>query len=508
MRITNMMLRNNSLSNVGKAKNQLLKADLQYTSQKKIQRPSDDPVIAVRALKYRTQLSEINQYVEKNIQDAFGWMNVTEGALGNIDSIFTTMKGLMDQGANGPLTASDRKDIAGVLMEEVNHIYEEANSDYAGRYVFTGYRTDTSLLFGSKEKNLSYNITENFSSADIQKVNSVKGGATYAAGTDAQDYVDASAKLEASYRVRLSYDNLSTSEMEVDADGNATWPADGTENYVKVTYTMADGTTKTVTATTKLSTDDNVNNVAANAIHFVADTGELVFGEDVYKEMIANKSAWNVTYTKTEFEGEDIRPEMYFECTSYNAISEKTLAYNDPRGQDIKYEINFSQDLKVNTQACDAVSTDIGRMVDYIITTINDVTRVNNKIDEVKQILKTTTDDDEADNLKKLQETLESELAMREQVMQEAFGMGLTMVTKAQAQLSDSEAEHGARYSRLELTYNKLLEQQDDFEDMLSENEDMDLAEAAIYLTQAQSLYYASLQGTMKVLGNSLLDYI
>lgn len=508
MRITNMMLRNNSLSNVGKAKAQLLKADLQYTSQRKIQRPSDDPVIAVRALKYRTQVSEITQYVEKNIQDAYGWMNVTESALGNIDSIFTTMKGLMDQGANGPLTASDRSDIAGVLREEVNHIYEEANSDYAGRYVFTGYRTDTSLLFGSKETNLSYNITENFTSADIQKVNSVKGGANYAASTSAQDYVDDAAELTSSYRVRLSYDNLSKSKMPVDTDGDATWPADAKENYVTITYTKADGTEETITAITKLSTEDDANDVADDAIHFVADTGELVFGEGVYKEMIANKSSWTVAYTKTEFEGEDIRPEMYFACTSYNSISEKTLAYNAPHGQDIEYEINFSQDLKVNTQACDAVSMDIGRMVDYIITTINDVTRVEDKISEVKQILKSTTDDDEINNLKKLQETLESELAMREQVMQEAFGMGLTMVTKAQAQLSDSEAEHGARYSRLDLTYNKLMEQKDDFEDMLSENEDMDLADAAIYLTQAQSLYYASLQGTMKVLGNSLLDYI
>ena len=41
----------------------------QYTTQKKIQRPSDDPTIAVRALKYRTTISEIDQYL-KNIEDA------------------------------------------------------------------------------------------------------------------------------------------------------------------------------------------------------------------------------------------------------------------------------------------------------------------------------------------------------------------------------------------------------------------------------------------------------
>ena len=40
----------------------------QYTTQKKIQRPSDDPTIAVRALKYRTTISEIDQYL-KNIEE-------------------------------------------------------------------------------------------------------------------------------------------------------------------------------------------------------------------------------------------------------------------------------------------------------------------------------------------------------------------------------------------------------------------------------------------------------
>lgn len=508
MRVTNMMLRNNSLSNVGKAKNKLLKADQQYTTQKKINRPSDDPVIAVRSLKYRTQLSEIQQYVEKNIEDAYGWMNVTESAMDNIGNIFTTLKGLMDQGASGNYTASDRSDIAQTLKEQVEHIYmDEANADYAGRYVFSGYRTDTSLVFGKEEKNLAYNITESFQTSDIQKYNCVLGGANYTAGTDGQEYVDNSASLSTSYRVRLAYNNISTSGMEV-SDGAGEWPAEGIDDYVTITYTLADGTTEEVVATTKISTDEDANVVAEDGVCLIADTGELVFGEELYQKLIANSSVLNVEYTKTEFDEDDVRPEMYFGCTSYDKISEKTVTYNPPQGQDIEYEVNFSQTLRVNTQACDAISTDIGRTIDYIIAKINDVVLVENKINEVKQLLKTEKDETEIASLTKLQETLESEKAMREQVLTEAFGKGLTMIDNTQSQLNDALANHGSRYSRLELTYNKLIEQQDDFEDMLSNNEDIDLAEAAINLTTAQNLYNASLQGTIKVLGNSLLDYI
>ena len=56
MRVTNSMMRNNSLLNMQKNKNAYNKYLMQYNTQKKIQRPSDDPTIAARALKYRTTL--------------------------------------------------------------------------------------------------------------------------------------------------------------------------------------------------------------------------------------------------------------------------------------------------------------------------------------------------------------------------------------------------------------------------------------------------------------------
>ena len=62
MRVTNTMMRNNSMLNMQKNKVAYNKYLTQYNTQKKIQRPSDDPTIAARALKYRTTLAEIDQY--------------------------------------------------------------------------------------------------------------------------------------------------------------------------------------------------------------------------------------------------------------------------------------------------------------------------------------------------------------------------------------------------------------------------------------------------------------
>ena len=50
MRVTNQMMTNSALLQVNKNMNNMSKLEQQYNSQKKIQLPSDDPIIAVRAL--------------------------------------------------------------------------------------------------------------------------------------------------------------------------------------------------------------------------------------------------------------------------------------------------------------------------------------------------------------------------------------------------------------------------------------------------------------------------
>lgn len=66
MRITNNIILHNTTSNINGNKVNVNNLNNQMTSQKKIQRPSENPVIAVRSLRLRTTLSEIDQYYENN----------------------------------------------------------------------------------------------------------------------------------------------------------------------------------------------------------------------------------------------------------------------------------------------------------------------------------------------------------------------------------------------------------------------------------------------------------
>ena len=79
MRVTNNMIMSNTKININGNKTNVNTLNNQMTSQKKISRPSDDPVIAIRALRLRSSLSQINQYYKKNIPDAEAWLDVKIG---------------------------------------------------------------------------------------------------------------------------------------------------------------------------------------------------------------------------------------------------------------------------------------------------------------------------------------------------------------------------------------------------------------------------------------------
>lgn len=497
MRVTNSMISNSSRSHIANAKNELMKRENQYTTQKKILRPSDDPVVAIRSLQLRTTYSKIEQYASKNVQDAMEWMDTSETTLASIHKILESVKGLCNQGANDPLDVDERHSVLSNLRSIVDGIFEDnANADYAGRYLFTGYRTDTSLLFPTDTTNLEYEITENFTGDNIKTIKYVTGGATYGANKSANDYAQEVPEQKTAYRMALSYDNCSNSAI--------------TGGAAAVSITLTPASNPALTVKTMSSTAANAYTLPDTppAAVYLYDTGEIIFSKDAYSHIQANDAKISVTYAKTDFEKGDIRPEMYFACKSHNTTSGKDIIYREPSGQDINYEVNFSQTATVNIQAKDAISTDMYRAIDYIAQTIGAVDAVDKKLTEAETLIANTTDEEELENYNKLKEMLETEKELLVGSMQEAFGMGLTMVDVTQDQLNVATADLGARHNRLNLTYDKLLDQSVDTEEKLSNNEDIDIADAYINLNQADLLYQASLSATAKILGNSLLNYI
>lgn len=224
MRITSNMILHNAATNINGNKVLVDKGNNQMTAQTKIQRPSEDPVVAVRSLALQTRLSKINQYYETNIPDAEQWMDVTETAMNNIIDNITELKKLCVQGSTSTMNTDDRETILKQLKSLQESIFAEGNADYAGRTVFTGYRTDKTLVFTDADCDKKYNITQNLSANDFEKVSYFNNEVSVPANKDQVNKLDDTSSADnlkkeditiqnSSYkRLRLAYDDISDVE--------------------------------------------------------------------------------------------------------------------------------------------------------------------------------------------------------------------------------------------------------------------------------------------------------
>lgn len=223
MRITTKMMQNRSLNNLNTNKTLQEKLTTQLSTMKKITRPSDDPVIAIRSLKLNSTLNKIDQYYEKNSNDAQSWLELTESAIKTTNSILEDMSGYITQCAQGSLTAEDRAAILQNLANYQSEIYSTGNATSAGRNIFTGYRTDTPLTF-LKDKTERYSITEQRDNSYIDTITHTVIGDM--ANINAGNFNTASYSAYTEYqvksydvaRIRLAYNNL---DIDTDATKNA-----------------------------------------------------------------------------------------------------------------------------------------------------------------------------------------------------------------------------------------------------------------------------------------------
>lgn len=223
MRITTKMMQNRSLNNLNTNKTLQEKLTTQLSTMKKITRPSDDPVIAIRSLKLNSTLNKIDQYYEKNSNDAQSWLDLTESAIKTTNSILEDMSGYITQCAQGSLTAEERAAILQNLANYQSEIYSTGNATSAGRNIFTGYRTDTPLTF-LKDKTERYSITEQRDNSYIDTITHTVIGDM--ANINAGNFNTASYSAYTEYqvksydvaRIRLAYNNL---DIDTDATKNA-----------------------------------------------------------------------------------------------------------------------------------------------------------------------------------------------------------------------------------------------------------------------------------------------
>ncbi len=163
MRVTNGMIRNNMLNALHNNMSRLDTLYNQMNTLKKVQRPSDDPIITGRSLKLRINVLEAQQY-KSNTDEATSWMSVTEKALSNITEILKDIRTRCVNAATDTLEAKDREKLQVDIDQLWKQLQQESNVTYVGRHVFSGYKTNEPVMFAkdtmlTKDTNLLGEMT-------------------------------------------------------------------------------------------------------------------------------------------------------------------------------------------------------------------------------------------------------------------------------------------------------------------------------------------------------------
>lgn len=140
VRVTQNMLNSNMLRNLHKSMGTMDKLQQQLSSGSKINKPSDDPVIAARGMFYRSSLMENDQY-KRNVDEAQSWMDMTDTTMDEMGSIMKRVKELLVYSGDGAVSSDDLKAMASEVEELKKHMGTLANQQINGKYIFGG--TDT-----------------------------------------------------------------------------------------------------------------------------------------------------------------------------------------------------------------------------------------------------------------------------------------------------------------------------------------------------------------------------
>ncbi len=614
MRITNKIMQNNQMYNINQNKIKEDKYATQMSTNKKINRPSEDPIVAIRALRLRSNVSELTQYYEKNSKDAESWLMVTEDALSTVTELLTSSIAQANKGSNKELTTTDLSAIIAEMNELSAEYYSTGNVDYGGRYVFTGYRTDTPLTFTDKTSLRYDEIHDGFNAADINDSVHISG----AASLDPQNtgnFTETNITQQTVGRIRLSYDKLEEAAtgaadtaklVELKYRESFTVPATSsideqytTGNPKKVTVTFTeqgktDPTKLTVTLPAKVTSEgtdpttytasggdaytlswnsdgtfqlscnsgsaSNVINLGTNGAVYSSykettismesdvimsttsaqqtdsiyqkiagagnteekaylntDTGEILLTNKLRDRLTAlpdlvNADTIDISFSKSQWEKGDIRPENLFECTTDNPNSIKDpkdkIHYNGGTyGHDMSYDVGYSQQIDVNTLASDVFTTDVKRSMDDLNDALSKLETLETTMGQISARM-SETEGAEKEKYQAEYAAAQKAHAYLRQNLQDQLEHKISEMQKALDVANLAVTENGTRSRRLELIQNRLQNQTTTFKTLASENEDIDMAETATNLMTAQTVYNASLQATGKISQQSLMDYI
>lgn len=513
MRITNNMTTENTLRNINKAANRLATANEAEASQQKIQLASDDPVVATRAVTYRSYVSQISKY-QDTATAATAWQTATDSALSDLNDVLTQVKTLATQASStGTMTDEDRAGIKTNIETLETQAISIMNTDYSGRYIFGGYSTNEapyksvttaigdSVTYKGDYVSLGGVVSSDVSDEDIKAFYTKNAGSLYES-TPTLNTVAANTKT-ASDAMTTAVTTYGGTTTLTDAAGLAKTASDAatlaaaaapTDTNLAATATTAKTLSDTLAAAVTASGGTTTLTAAAATAQNMSDTlaGAVTAGGATTTLTAAIKTAQTASDTATAAAVADPTNTALAQAadTAKNlsdTLSSANKMYGGTGDQDINYNIGFDSTVTVNTQGQDVVGEGAGSNLFDTFAKLKlaldgDTTYKSASVDSKGTVTVTTNSLSISDLL--------------------------TTLTTDASRLQVTQATLGARMNKVTTATNSLGDAYTAYKSLMSSNEDVDTASAISEQSSAEYCYESALSVGAKAISKTLIDYI
>lgn len=143
MRIADKMQFNQIQNNIQKNRSEMADLQNQAATQKRITKPSDDPLASARVLGQRTEERGNQQFV-KNINQLKSFLEFSDQSLGELSEIFMRAKELALAQASDAGASDQSRQVTALEIEQIyNQAVQIGNRKLGDRFIFSGYKTQT-----------------------------------------------------------------------------------------------------------------------------------------------------------------------------------------------------------------------------------------------------------------------------------------------------------------------------------------------------------------------------
>lgn len=500
MRVSHRNIYANMLSYMNHSLTGLMDLNLKASSQKEINRPSDNPIGMTRVLSYRDSLKSLDQY-RKNIDTAQGWLGLADENLMQVSTIVTRLKELAQQGATSTFSAENREQISYEARQLYQQLIMLSNASYEGKYIYAGHKTDTpafrEAMFGQS----------NDGSIRSEDILDISGGAS---GTILVQFLDGG---------KIGAGDL---DYRYSSNGGKSWiagtlPASVAGDPVvmdlgNVQVTLADqsGTGREVNATSADDTNDTSGTwlwARPTAIYQGDD-------EDVIDVDYSGAAGVTPTASGTFRNNVTVRIDAVGASIDYSYSTDGgrswTTGNSAPSGPPASLSVpgGFLELTGATPNLGDQFVIRPSRALINVEISQNESIQMNNIGKDVFGGLYNNQPVDLGENGSNLFETVGKLVGYLETNTQQGAQQALEELTAAHTHITTYLAGVGARENRLVLTDRVLTGLQLNDQERKSRIEDVDVAELMTKLHMQQINYEAVLKSSSTIMRMSLVNYL